>query len=311
MNTTWIKKCLFLFLLFSIGACETEFVPEASEDPPEIVVEGYIEAGANAQPTFVTLTSTLPFFQEIGQEAFNSLYIHDAKITVTEGNNSWELVEFCWEDLPPEVQQQVLALTGINANSIAFNACVYIDPTFQLVGEIGKQYDLRIEVDEKVLTASTTVPSHVPIDSLTLVDLPVDSLSHWKEVHGFISDPAGQKDYYRYFTGTNNSGIRAPINSVVDDPFFDGQSFQFPLAKAEPRDSSIDFELYGLYQVGDTVVIRWANIDEQHYEFWNTFEFNAVNQGPFSSYTRIDSNIDGGLGIWGGYSFSEYNIIVE
>lgn len=311
MNIIKFKNIILLVLAFSYYACETEFVPEISEEPPEIVVEGYIEAGQDAQPTFVTLTYTLPFFQEIGQDAFNDLFIHDAVITVTEGDRTWELTELCWDDLPPEIRQQVLALSGIAADSVPFNACVYIDPTLQLVGEVGKKYDLRIEVDGKVLTASTTIPPHVPIDSLFLVDLPVDSLSDWKEVHGFISDPAEQSNYYRYFTATNSEGISAPINSVIDDPFFNGQSFEFPLAKAEPRDSTVDFELYGLYQVGDSVLIRWANIDEEHFQFWNTFEFNAVNQGPFSSYTRISSNVEGGLGIWGGYSFSEYEIIVK
>ncbi|MBK8777276.1 MAG: hypothetical protein IPO25_07635 [Saprospiraceae bacterium] len=32
--------------------------------------------------------------------------------------------------------------------------------------------------------------------------------------------------------------------------------------------------------------------------FWNTLEFNKGSQGPFSSYTTINSNIIGGLGIW-------------
>lgn len=304
---------LFLIVIASIYySCETEFVPEGNDEPAEIVVEGYIEAGPAAQPTFVTVTRTLPFFQEIGQEVFSDLYVHDAQVTITEGSNTWVLSEFCWEDLPPAIREQVLALAGItNTDSLPFNACVYVDPTFQLIGEEGKQYDLTIEVDDQVLTASTSIPPHVPIDSLKLVDLPVDSLADWKEINGFISDPIDQVDYYRYFTATNDGGTQAPINSVVDDAFFNGKSFQFPLAKAEPRDSLINLDLFGLYQVGDTATIRWANIDEAHFDFWSTFEFNAVNQGPFSSYTRINTNIEGGLGIWGGYSVSEYVIVVE
>ncbi len=306
-----LRFSLVVALYLSLFSCEREFVPEIADAPPEIVVEGYIEAGVDAQATFITITKTLPFFQEIDQNAFDKLYVNDAKVTVTEGDRTWDLIEFCWDDLPDAIRQQVLSLSGIDADSIPFNACVYVDPTFQLIGEYGKKYDLKIEVEDKVLTSSTTIPFHTPIDSLIQIDLPVDSLAQWKEVNGFISDPEDQEDYYRYFTGVNSPIVRPPINSVVNDPFFNGQSFQFPLAKAEPRDSMIEFDLYGLYQVGDTVTIRWANLDAAHYEFWNTFEFNAVNQGPFSSYTRVASNIEGGLGIWGGYSFSEYQIIVK
>ena len=307
-----IIKCAavaILYLMFS--ACEVEFTPEVADDPPQLVVEGFIEAGADPQPTFVTLTRTVPFFSEIGQETFNNIYVHDAKVTITSGDQTWELVEFCWADLPPEVREQVLELAGIAADSIPFNSCVYVDPTFQLTGEYGRQYDLRIEVEDKVLTASTTIPPHVPIDSIFFVDLPVDSLSDWKEVQGFISDPANQQNFYRYFTAVNSNTLRAPVNSVIDDAFFNGQSFDFPLAKAESRDSSVDFELYGLYRLQDTVKIKWTNIDEAHYRFWNSYEYNVVNQGPFSSYTVIDTNVDGGLGVWGGYSFSEYEFVVK
>ena len=63
--------------------------------------------------------------------------------------------------------------------------------------------------------------------------------------------------------------------------------------------------------VGDSVLIKWTTIDEAHFDFWNTLEFSNANQGPFSSYTRLQSNINGGLGIWGGYSVSYYSRTVE
>ena len=47
------------------------------------------------------------------------------------------------------------------------------------------------------------------------------------------------------------------------------------------------------------------------YRNWNTLEFSNANQGPFASYTRLESNINGGLGIWGGLSVSYYTRVVE
>lgn len=294
----------------SFSACEREFIPEISTEAAQIVVEGYIEAGPNASPTFVTLTRTLSFFQELGQEAFDELYVHDAEVIVRSGNEEWQLTEVCWADLPPEVRRQVLELSGFTVDTLAFNACVYIDPSFQLVGEVGRSYDLEVRVGEELLTATTTIPPHVPLDSISTRELPGDSLVDWREIRAFISDPADRADYYRYFTAVNSPVLVSPINSVVDDPFFNGQSFEFPINKAEARDSTGDFETFGLYLVSDTVQIKWTNIDEAHYNFWNTLEFGAVNQGPFSSYTRIQGNVEGGLGIWGGYSFSTYDLII-
>ena len=50
--------------------------------------------------------------------------------------------------------------------------------------------------------------------------------------------------------------------------------------------------------------------DEAHFDFWNTRDFSANSAGPFSSYTRIKGNVDGALGIWGGYSVDSYRLFV-
>ena len=68
---------------------------------------------------------------------------------------------------------------------------------------------------------------------------------------------------------------------------------------------------FGLFKIGDSVAIKWSAIDETHFNFWNTLEFNKGNQGPFSTYTTINSNIIGGLGNWGGYNSKIYRLKVK
>ena len=97
----------------------------------------------------------------------------------------------------------------------------------------------------------------------------------------------------------------------MDDAFFDGDEFEFPLPEAEPRNTNASPTTFGLYTLGDTVTLKWTTIDEGNFNFWNTLEFNAINQGPFAAYTRIESNVTGGLGVWGGYSSHYYTLIVE
>jgi hypothetical protein len=102
----------------------------------------------------------------------------------------------------------------------------------------------------------------------------------------------------------------ASLGSVVNDELFDGQTFEFPLAKAEPRAMDFDPTSLGLFRRGTETTIKWITIDESQFQFGNTLEFSLANQGPFSSCTRVTSNVEGGLGIWGGISATYYELLV-
>ena len=301
--------CLFYF------ACEEEFIPEISTDPEDIVVEGYIEAGPAAFPPYVLLTRSLPFFQEINFGDLDNLFVHDAIVTIDNGESVITLEELCWNDFSPEEQELLLDLlqqTGVGGiDTIPGNLCVYFDRDFAMLGEVGKTYNLRIEVEDKVLTSTTSIPSQVVVDSLYFV-VPAGEVSDTLlELRGVFTDPADQRNFYRYFTSINFEPFLAPFNSVADDALFNGLNFEFPLPKAEPRNTNIDPGEFGLYTVGDTVVVKWTTIDEAHFRFWSTLEFNAVNQGPFSAYSRVETNINGGIGVWGGYASSYYMLEVK
>lgn len=303
-----------IFYLSFFTSCEEEFIPEISSEPPEIVVEGYIEGGEEALPPYVLLTRSLPYFAEISFDKLDSLYVHDAFVTVTDGEKSVTLTEVCWNDFSEaeqELLKQILADLGAgNLENVPINFCVYIDLDFALTGEIGKTYDLKIEVEGKTLTATTTIPEHVPLEYISFQKPAGIVPDSFLELRTFIKDPEYLTSFYRYFTADNSEPLLAPFNSVFDDRIFDGQEFEFPLAKAEPLNAEIDPSVYGYFTRGDTVTLKWTTIDQDHFNFWNTLEFNRVNQGPFSSYTKVDYNIVGGIGIWGGYSSSYYNKIV-
>jgi hypothetical protein len=54
---------------------------------------------------------------------------------------------------------------------------------------------------------------------------------------------------------------------------------------------------------GETVTLKWSEIDKGVYTFWNTMQFaqNAVGN-PFASPINVKTNIsNGALGIWAGY----------
>jgi hypothetical protein len=161
------------------------------------------------------------------------------------------------------------------------------------------------------LTASTAIPEHVPLEYIKFQKPSGTVADSLMELRTFVKDPANSSNFYRYFTAVDSGPLLAPLSSVFHDQIFDGQEFEFPLSKAEPLDEEIDHSVYGYFTLGDTVTLKWTTIDQEHFDFWNTLEFNRINQGPFSSYTKVDFNIAGGIGVWGGYSSSYYNQVVS
>jgi len=292
-------------------SCETQYIPEVNNEPPEIVVEGFFEAGDRPSSPVVILTYSTPFFSEINVNDFDDLFVHDAIMTVSNGTESAILEEICLQDLPPEIIDELAPEFGFDPDSLEINFCVYIDLTQTIIGESGKTYDLTIDVDNKTLKASTTIPEHIPLEDLAFFNVPGIPNDTLRELRGFLRDRPGEANYYRYFTETNDDGLIAPFQSVYDDIFFDGDYFQFPIPKAEPDIAEFNIETYGYYVVGDTMTIKQCSIDEAHYRFWSTLEFNAANQGPFSAYTRVESNIEGGLGVWGAYNASYHELVVK
>lgn len=308
-----MKPYIFIFLIFSIlflSSCEEDYIPDTSISQQEIVVEGYVEVGKGSNPTFVILTKSIPFISTISPDKFTELFIKGAEVSVYDGNKNVALTEFCLADVPDDLKEQVYAVLGLNPDSTTADICVYADIFGQITRDYGRKYDLTVKYDGKTLTASTTVPSFVGLYDFEWQDPPGAPNDTLAELNVRINDPGDEKNYYRYFTATGKDRqLIPPFGSVTDDALFDGvDSLIFPLQKAQRRNGDFDPETFGLYERGDSVFVKWCTIDKFHFDFWNTRDFAANSGGPFSSYTRISSNIKGGLGIWGGYAVETYKL---
>ena len=60
----------------------------------------------------------------------------------------------------------------------------------------------------------------------------------------------------------------------------------------------------GFWSVGDSVCFKWSSVDRPSWDFWYSLQFNNPT-GPFGAPSDVNSNINGGLGVFGGTS-SEY-----
>ncbi len=318
-----IYKILIVFTLtVFVIACEREYTPVDLNTEPEIVVEGHIEAGDNAFPTYVILTKTVSFFENFDPNKLDNFFVNGAEVSVSDGSKSFNLQELCLDKLNPAQKLIAAQAFGLNPDSLQnIKLCIYLDLTGQLKGIEGKKYDLSIKAGSKTITASTVIPKIVAVDSFVFNKTFQNAYPDYRELGGYLTDPDGY-NAYRLFAKVNKGNFVANARgSVVDDGIFDGKkSFRFqysnPVRRVIPKNETADEKKKyqgtgGLWRVGDTVSIKWCNIDKAHYEFWNTLEAARNNQGPFSSYTKVTSNINGGLGIWGAYSVKQYNMIVK
>ncbi|MBK9257168.1 MAG: DUF4249 domain-containing protein [Saprospiraceae bacterium] len=307
--SNWLMTLCFGTIFF-IQACEEPYTPDTSESQQEYVVEGYVEVGEDSNPVFVIVTRSIPFISTINPDRFSELFVNNANVTVNDGTKTVTLIPVCLSQIPEELREQVFAVLGFNPDSTAVDLCIYADLLGQVTKEYNRRYDLTVKVGDKILTATTTVPEFVPIEMFRWADPPGTPSDTLARLWITIDDPRGVNNYYRYLTATGGEGLIAPFTSVVDDALFDGKKFEFPLQRAQRRGGDFDPDSFGLYRREDSIQVKWCNLDKAHYDFWRTRDFSASSGGPFSSYTRISTNIEGGLGIWGGYSVGHYKLYV-
>ena len=306
MNRILLLLAGFVCLIVSSFSCQEEFTPETVAGPHPLVVEGYIEAAGNqSSPPYVFLTRSFPFFSEIGTDQFDDFYVHDATITVFDGEQEVRLTELCFNDLTPEQRELAANFLGRDLDSLGINLCVYLDLGLNMFGEEGKTYNLRVEAEGEILTAVTTIPRQIPLDSVFFVEPPGEPRDTLAQLRVILDDPP-EDNWYRYFVQVEDEGFRRDNFSVFDDRLFADERLEFPLNRPLASGESFDLSTFGLFRRGTNMTLKFLFIDEAHHRFWETLEFANSNQGPFSNYTRIATNIEGGLGIWGGIAASYY-----
>lgn len=287
-----MKNTIKLFALFVLlSGCEKEIDIVLPEAERRMVVEGHVELGSFP---YVILTKSSPYFAPVDSAAIANTVIYGATVIVSDGNTTDTLKQtFDLNYFPPVLYKAQ-----------------------NMVGTIGRTYNLTVIAEGKTLTATTYMPDTVPLDSVWFkVDPPKDSLGF---VYAHLSDPAGPGHSYRWFAKRTGKDTRflAPIGSAFDDKFFDGKSFDFFYTRGIEYNSSKEDdnnEERGYFKKGDQITVKFCTIDQESFKFYRTFEVEAASNGnPFAAPTTIQTNIKGGgLGVWGAYSITYKTLIAQ
>ena len=302
-----MKKFLaFILLIIFFTSCEKEIDLDIDPVEPKLVVYGIIE---NGLPPYVILTESLDFFEQIDSATVAESFVEGAKVTYTVDGETFNMEQF-------EINQngfELIAYFPTPADSFEiFGTKIPIYDSLQF-GQLGKTYDLRIEVNDKVITSTTTIP----FDTLSLYNFefnphPDNSKDSLVSLSCSYDDPPEFGNFGRLLTQVNQEPLLPDrFQSVYTDELINGGTWDnFVIPKGENSNTDFNQETYSYFNRGDTVTVKWCAIDKTHYDFWITIETDRNNSGNiFGRPTVVKSNIEGGLGIWGGYAATYYTVM--
>lgn len=299
-NTTRLPlsswRWLTLLMLTMSIACEKAIHFEPRDAEPKLVVEGVIE---DDRYPVVYLSRSLNFFSTVSIDSLALSFVRNAEVFVDNGSSRYQLKEY---QAPLTEGYFLYYYTADSANlSHAFR------------GEQGKAYTLMVKADGKEYTAHTTIPKlRKTVDSLYYMENVDVEDSGRVVLYGKFSDPPGLGDYSRYFTSVNGGQFYPGFASVYDDQVIDGKSYKVQIEQGVNRNVTVDFEEYSYFRKGDTISVKFCNIDKGVFDFWRTMEYSYTSIGnPFSSPTKVIGNVsNGALGYFGGYAVQYAHIII-
>ncbi len=283
MKNIFYLLAFLLITTFTFLSCEKDITLDLPDAEEKIVVEGWIE---NEQPPMVILSKNSSYFAVINETTINQMFNIDATVKVK------------------EIETGVEEILTKTLNPLFIPPVLYKGST--LTGKINHHYLLTIEQDGIILTATTFIPDIINIDSTYfMTEPPQDTLG---PVWIMFQDPPQEGNYYRIFTKRISQDNRfIPVwGSIYDDMLFNGEYINYSFYRGTDRyaPSPEDFSAADFYfTFGDTIVTKFCVLDKAHYDFWRSYENAIYSDGnPFASPATIFSNINGGLGIWGGYA---------
>lgn len=297
-----------MLLLFS--ACEKEVVIDIPGYEEQLVIDGFIETN---QPPLVLLSTSKDIYSPTDLNSFLNGFVSGAVVTVSDGTTTVQLDEICTDNLPPGTEAIAAQIFGVPVEDITkYHLCAYTSFNPAIFGQVGKTYDLKVVYEGKTYEASSKIVDPTGFDSV-----------YWKPSPGFtdygfsfvtFSEPGATRDAYMWQVKRINKGADGnPIDAtftktftpVFDDEFINGLTFDFwyenPMSF---QDSTIEDQYKGLYQLGDTVVIKFSKMDLDVFEFYEKKYVQLSSGGsPFASPSNIPTNIKGGaLGVWSAFS---------
>ena len=291
-----IKFCVLVLAVIFLIACEKNVTLKLNDAIPLVVVDAQIEDG---QPPIIILTKSLGYFSKIDPQILAGSFLRNAEVYLSNGSTTHKLKEYATPLAP--------GFTGYFYSNDNLNLSTSI------LGQLNKNYTLRIVAEGKEYTSFTTIPTNaITLDSIytRLAPLNVDTSKRVLLLRS--TDPPGLGNFGRYFTKKNSGPFLPGENSVFDDQVIDGSTFTVQLPQGIDRNNPPKADSL-FFKKGDTITLKYCNISQSAYTFWSTWEFAFQGIGnPFAQPNKVLGNIsNGALGSFCGYAVKYKTIIAQ
>lgn len=291
-----MRYCVIALLVIIFTSCEKDVDLNLKSAEPVLVVDGQIEDG---QPPVIVLTKSLGFFSNINAQILANSFVRNADVYVSNGTITNKLIEYPLQVGP-----------GLTAY---FYSNDLLNPATVITGQLNSTYTLRIVSEGQEYTSSTFIPSNaLKLDSIWVKQVPFNDDTLKRNLNFRATDPIGLGNSGRYFTKKNSEPFFPGENSVFDDQIIDGQSFNSQIPQGVDRNNKKTGDDV-FFNKGDTITLKWCNINRPTYNFWNTWEFAFQSIGnPFAQPNKVLGNIsNGALGAFCGYAVKYKTIVAQ
>lgn len=254
-----------IILIFT--ACEKVVYIDLNDANPRIVVDAQLtDTGTEYGSARIDLSWSGSFYED---NTFNPIEGALVRITDPRGN------------IYPFLETE----KGVYTNSAAYK--VFVDD----------QYTLDIVTDEESLTATTTMPTKVEIDSLSYEDATYDYYDEGaRNLICYFTDPPNEENFY-YFKIYINDTLQEGIHLYTDEED-DGDQIKYTyFYKNIVLESDVVFELYTL--------------DEISFEYFYQVSADQGSYGMSAAPGNPPSNIEGNaIGLFRGMTKDVDEIVI-
>ncbi len=297
-STSQLLLIISFAFIIVLASCEKEVHINLGSTPDRVVVQGQIETG---QPPYVVLTSTISFFSNVDLGTLEKSFLHKANIKVSDGSKTVTLREY---SLDTGTSNKYYVYSIDTSNLIA---------NF-MVGQVGKSYSLTVTYNGQTYSSVTTVPRPKGVDTMWFAPPEFQGRKtpdSAMQLFVNYTDPDTPGNYVRYFT-QRNSGQFFPVGIFSDEVVNGKKVSNIGLFAGYDNGTKVNGDSLRYFYPGDSVTLKWCEIDKAVYNFWNSYDF-AINSvgNPFSSPINLVTNIsNGGLGVWAGYGSAITTLVV-
>lgn len=268
-NNPALLVVILMITIFVFSGCEKIINVDLVEAKPRLVIEGLITDGAG--PYIIKLSKSGSYFNQPDVPL-----VSDAVVVITDN----------------------LGTTDTLKNT---KPGIYV--TSKVQGVPGRTYNLTVLSEDKRYTGSSTMFSHVAIDSLKLrksysqgIAIGGDGQQDVRvEIHCFFRDPP-EKNYYRTFIYTNEDRGFEDYK-LYNDQYTNGKETDLQVKRAH---------------IGQKIRVDLISLDKYTYEYYRTLD-DLLHSNPVFGSTPENPNTNltnGALGFFGACAISTQTIII-